>query len=112
MIGDGVNDSVGFAGADIAIAVHTATDAARASADMICTSPDLAAIVDAIDYAKRVDSVVRTNFAWAIAYNLIAIPFAVAGIVNPLLASIGMAASSAVVMINVMRLGGAPKAHS
>lgn len=112
MIGDGVNDSVGFAGADVAIAVHTATDAARASADMICTSPDLAAIADAIDYAKHVDSVVRTNFAWAIAYNLIAIPFAVAGIVNPLLASIGMAASSAVVMINVMRLGGAPKAQN
>jgi Cu2+-exporting ATPase len=104
MIGDGVNDSIGFAGADVAIAVHGATDAARASADMVCTTADLTAIDSAIEYSQRVGSVVRSNFIWAIAYNLIAIPFAVAGVVNPLVASVGMAASSAVVMINVMRL--------
>lgn len=104
MIGDGVNDSVGFAGADVAIAVHGATDAARASADIVCLGDDLRAITSAIEYARRVGSVVRENFVWAIAYNLIAIPFAVAGVINPLVASVGMAASSAVVMLNVMRL--------
>jgi P-type Cu2+ transporter len=106
MIGDGVNDSIGFAGADVAIAVHTAADAARASADMICISENPAAIAEAIRYAERVRSVVRGNFAWALAYNLIAVPMAIAGWVNPLIASVGMAASSAVVMINVMRLRG------
>ena len=110
MIGDGVNDSVGFAGADVAIAVDGATDAARASADIVCTTSDLTAVSAAIDYADRVGSVVRGNFVWAIAYNLIAIPFAVAGIVNPLVASVGMAVSSAVVMANVMRLGNPAKA--
>jgi P-type Cu2+ transporter len=105
MIGDGINDSIGFAGADVAIAVDAASDAARASADLVCTSPDLAVIEDAIDYAQLVSSVVRGNFVWAVGYNLIAIPFAVAGVVNPLIASVGMALSSAVVMLNVMRLG-------
>ena len=112
MIGDGMNDSIGFAGADVAIAVHEASDAARASADLVCTSPDLTAIDDAIDYAHLVNSVVRGNFVWAVAYNLIAIPFAVAGVVNPLIASVGMALSSAVVMLNVMRLGHAGTVRS
>ncbi len=104
MIGDGVNDSVGFAGADVAIAVGPATDATRASADIVCTTDDLSTISECIDYAARARRVMRSNFAWAIAYNLLAIPFAIAGFINPLIASIGMAASSAVVMLNVMRL--------
>lgn len=110
MIGDGINDSVGFAGADVGIAVHGATDAAKASADIVCLSPNLGAIASTIDYAVRVGGVVRGNFVWAIAYNLIAIPFAIAGFVNPLIASVGMAASSAVVIANVMRLGSVRKA--
>ena len=112
MIGDGMNDSIGFAGADVAIAVHAASDAARASADLVCTTADLTAIDNAIDYAQLVNAVVRGNFVWAIAYNLIAIPFAVAGVVNPLIASVGMALSSAVVMLNVMRLSRASAVES
>ena len=112
MIGDGMNDSIGFAGADVAIAVHAASDAARASADLVCTNADLTAIDNAIDYAQLVNAVVRGNFVWAIAYNLISIPFAVAGVVNPLIASVGMALSSAVVMLNVMRLSRASAAES
>ncbi len=104
MIGDGVNDSVGFAGADVAIAVGSATDATRASADIVCTTDDLATIIECFDYAVRARRVMQSNFAWAIAYNVIAIPFAVAGFVNPLIASLGMAASSAIVVLNVMRL--------
>lgn len=104
MIGDGVNDSVGFAGADVAIAVGSATDATRASADIVCATDDLSTIIECIDYAARARRVMQSNFAWAIAYNVIAIPFAIAGFINPLIASIGMAASSAVVMLNVMRL--------
>lgn len=105
MIGDGVNDSVGFAGADVAIAVGSATDATRASADIVCATDQLSTITECIDYAACARRVMQSNFAWAIAYNVIAIPFAVAGYINPLIASIGMAASSAVVMLNVMRLG-------
>lgn len=107
MIGDGVNDSIGFAGADVGIAVYGATDAARASADLICERPGLLPITAAIRYASDVVRVVRWNFVWAIAYNLLAIPFAIAGAVNPLVASVGMAASSALVLLNVMRLDGA-----
>ena len=95
---------VGFAGADVAIAVGSATDATRASADIVCTTDQLSTIMECIDYAARARQVMQSNFAWAIAYNVIAIPFAVAGFINPLVASIGMAASSAVVMLNVMRL--------
>jgi Cu2+-exporting ATPase len=112
MIGDGTNDSIGFAGADVAIAVFAASDAARASADLVCTNPNLAVIDNAIEYAQLVNSVVRENLVWAIAYNLIAIPFAVAGVVNPLVASVGMALSSAVVMLNVMRLARASAVKS
>ena len=104
MIGDGVNDSVGFSGADVAIAVGSATDATRASADIVCTTDHLSTISECIDYAVRAQRVMRSSFAWAIAYNLVAIPFAIAGFINPLIASIGMAGSSAVVMLNVMRL--------
>ena len=111
MIGDGVNDAISLAGADVSIAVRGATDAARARADLACISDRLQGISEGIDYARRVVSVVRLNFAWAIAYNLVAIPFAVAGIVNPLIASVGMAASSAVVMLNVMRLGSVDRAR-
>ncbi|MEQ1594468.1 MAG: cation-translocating P-type ATPase [Casimicrobium sp.] len=111
MIGDGVNDAISLAGADVSIAVRGATDAARARADLVCISDRLQAISEGIGYARRVVSVVRLNFAWAIAYNLVAIPFAVAGIVNPLIASVGMAASSAVVMLNVMRLGSVDRAR-
>jgi P-type Cu2+ transporter len=110
MIGDGVNDSIGFAGADVAIAVSTATDAARASADMICINENPSAIAEAIDYAERVGRVIRGNFIWAIGYNVIAVPFAIVGWVDPLVASVGMAASSAVVMANVMRLRRSNKA--
>jgi P-type Cu2+ transporter len=104
MIGDGTNDSIGFAGADVAIAVNTATDAARATADMICIDDNPAAIAEAIDYAQRVRRVIRGNFFWAIGYNVVAVPFAIVSWVDPLVASVGMAASSAVVMLNVMRL--------
>ncbi|MBL8309400.1 MAG: cation-translocating P-type ATPase [Burkholderiales bacterium] len=104
MIGDGVNDSVGFAGADVAIAVHSATDAARAAADLICTRPALTHIADALRFSRQTAAIVHSNFAWAIGYNLLAIPFAVSGAVNPLVASVGMAASSAIVMFNVLRL--------
>ncbi len=106
MIGDGVNDSISLAGADVSIAVHGATGAARSRADFVCIDHKLRSISDGIDYVRRVMRVVRLNFAWAIAYNVVAIPFAVTGLVNPVIASLGMAVSSAVVMLNVMRLGG------
>jgi P-type Cu2+ transporter len=112
MIGDGINDSISFAGADVAIAVFAASDAARSTADVLCMNPDLTAIDAAIDYARLVQTVVRGNFMWAISYNLIAIPIAVMGVINPLIASVGMALSSAVVMLNVMRLGRAPEVHA
>jgi P-type Cu2+ transporter len=104
MIGDGVNDSIGFAGADVAIAANGALDRLRASADIVCVKEDLSVIAKAVDYSKRVARIVRQNYAWAIAYNVIALPLAAFGFVNPVIAAIGMAASSAVVVLNVARL--------
>ena len=74
MIGDGVNDSVGFAGADVAIAVHGATDAAKASADLICESPDYCRLRRPSPMRGAWFRWCAGTFGWAIAYNLLAIP--------------------------------------
>jgi P-type Cu2+ transporter len=104
MIGDGVNDSVGFAGADVAIAVDAAIDRVRVAADIICTKEDLVVLAETVKYSKRVLSVMCQNLVWAITYNALALPLAALGYVNPLLAATGMAASSALVVLNVTRL--------
>jgi len=104
MIGDGVNDSVGFAGADVAIATGGATDIARASADFVCAGRELEPVLACVLQAASTLRVVKSNFAWAIGYNLVAIPCALLGWVNPLVAGVGMAASSAIVMLNILRI--------
>lgn len=104
MIGDGVNDSLGFAGADVAIAANGALDQLRASADLVLITEDLSRLGRAVDYSKQVSGILRQNISWAVAYNVIALPAAALGYVNPLLAAVGMAASSALVVANVARL--------
>jgi P-type Cu2+ transporter len=104
MVGDGWNDSVAFAKADVSIAASGAVDAALRGADIVASSNSLASLGDAIAFVKRLRRIVRENYVWAIAYNLIAIPVAAFGYVDPIVAAIGMATSSAVVMLNTMRL--------
>lgn len=104
MAGDGINDALAMAEADVAIAMAEAASIAKTAAAIILSGNDIKNIVNSLDLGRKIGGVIRQNFFWAFFYNVILIPYAMAGKLNPMQAAFAMMFSSLFVVLNSTRL--------
>ena len=104
MVGDGLNDTAALAAAHVSISPASALDAARVASDIVLMGNDLTPVAEALGTARGARLRIKENFAISVLYNIVAVPFAIAGLATPLMAALAMSASSICVTLNALRL--------
>jgi len=104
MVGDGINDAAALAGAHLSLAMGAGADVAASAADIVLMRSTMSAAVDGVRLAQATMRTIKMNLVWAFAYNIAAVPLAMAGVLNPMVASAAMAFSSVFVVTNSLRL--------